>query len=196
MSSVIILMMLWVMMNLVLVNLLIAMMSNTYQRVESQSQRQWMIDLYHLVKECSRFSLTVPAPFNLLWIIGELLLFLYWLWDGRLDILYPDMGWRMKLRYHISRNMSTARLLKERQSVNGEKERQKLMSFMERARIKWREVCEALPLQFCLSSLPTRCCGATHWTEHLLDGRIRGGEGRRMPTQAMSIRVCGYPATI
>lgn len=141
MSSVIILMMLWVMMNLVLVNLLIAMMSNTYQAIERKSERQWMIDLYQLVKEASRFALTVPAPFNLLWIMNEIWFFVQHLNEGKLDRLYGERtSWRLKLRLHISRNMSTQRMLEERDCVSQEeKERQKLGSFMERARIKWRE---------------------------------------------------------
>mmetsp|Transcript_73493 Transcript_73493/g.153429 ORF Transcript_73493/g.153429 Transcript_73493/m.153429 type:complete len:187 (+) Transcript_73493:1-561(+) len=117
------------------------MMSNMYQAIERKSERQWMIDLYQLVKESSRFALTVPAPFNLLWILNELAVFVLRLRDGTLDELYGSrMPWRMKLRHHVSRNMSTHHMLEERGCVaQEEKARQKLRSFMERARLKWRE---------------------------------------------------------
>jgi len=146
MSSVIIVMMLCIMMNLVLVNLLIAMMSNTYQNIKSKSERQWMIDLYQLIKEASRFALTVPAPFNLLWIVNELIVFVWHLRDRKIKALFEKLygkhiSWRLKLRHFVERNMAPHQLLEERNQAASQekKERQKLSAFMERARINWSE---------------------------------------------------------
>ncbi|XP_076865963.1 transient receptor potential cation channel, subfamily N, member 1 [Brachyhypopomus gauderio] len=50
---------------IVLVNLLIAMMSDTYQRIQAQSDTEWKFGRAVLIRDMSRKSGT-PAPFNLL----------------------------------------------------------------------------------------------------------------------------------
>ena len=50
---------------IVLVNLLIAMMSDTYQRIQAQSDTEWKFGRAVLIRDMSRKSGT-PSPFNLL----------------------------------------------------------------------------------------------------------------------------------
>ena len=50
---------------IVLINLLIAMMSNTYQRIESQSDIEWKFGRAKLIRNMNR-TLSTPAPINLI----------------------------------------------------------------------------------------------------------------------------------
>ena len=49
----------------VLINLLIAMMSDTYQRIQKRSDTEWKFGLAKLIRDMSQTSGT-PAPMNLL----------------------------------------------------------------------------------------------------------------------------------
>ncbi|KAG7170243.1 Transient-receptor-potential protein-like 3 [Homarus americanus] len=49
----------------VLINLLIAMMSDTYQRIQAKSDTEWKFGLAKLIRNMSRTSGT-PSPLNLL----------------------------------------------------------------------------------------------------------------------------------
>lgn len=49
----------------VLINLLIAMMSDTYQRIQAKSDTEWKFGLAKLIRDMSRTSGT-PSPLNLL----------------------------------------------------------------------------------------------------------------------------------
>ncbi|KAF2900649.1 hypothetical protein ILUMI_05528, partial [Ignelater luminosus] len=49
----------------VLVNLLIAMMSDTYQRIQAQSDIEWKFGLSKLIRNMHRTT-TAPAPINLI----------------------------------------------------------------------------------------------------------------------------------
>lgn len=48
----------------VLINLLIAMMSNTYQRIEEQSDIQWKFGRAKLIQNMNR-TMSTPSPLNL-----------------------------------------------------------------------------------------------------------------------------------
>ncbi|XP_044592745.1 serine/threonine-protein phosphatase 6 regulatory ankyrin repeat subunit C isoform X6 [Cotesia glomerata] len=63
----------------VLINLLIAMMSNTYQRIQAQSDIEWKYGLSKLIRSMHRTT-TAPAPLNL---ITTWLLYLIKLWKKR-----------------------------------------------------------------------------------------------------------------
>ena len=49
---------------IVLINLLIAMMSNTYQRIEAQSDIEWKFGRAKLIRNMNR-TLSTPSPINL-----------------------------------------------------------------------------------------------------------------------------------
>lgn len=60
---------------IVLINLLIAMMSDTYQRIQAQSDVEWKFGLAKLIRNMHRTSAT-PSPINLftswlVWIITQ-----------------------------------------------------------------------------------------------------------------------------
>ena len=50
---------------IVLINLLIAMMSNTYQRIENQSDIEWKFGRAKLIRNMNR-TLSTPSPINLI----------------------------------------------------------------------------------------------------------------------------------
>jgi hypothetical protein len=59
----------------VLINLLIAMMSDTYQRIQAQSDIEWKYGLAKLIRSMHRTTAT-PSPINLftswiMWIINK-----------------------------------------------------------------------------------------------------------------------------
>jgi hypothetical protein len=65
----------FVILNVVLVNLLIALMSGTYQRIRDQSRGQSMIEQYSRIKEFSRTCLGAPPFFNFIVISWDLVKF-------------------------------------------------------------------------------------------------------------------------
>lgn len=65
---------------IVLINLLIAMMSNTYQRIEAQSDVEWKFGRAKLIRNMNR-TLPTPSPINL--VIGLPLLWIEKLYNSR-----------------------------------------------------------------------------------------------------------------
>ncbi len=61
---------------IVLVNLLIAMMADTYSRVKKNSEIEALAARYRRIFEHRRLMLTVPPPFNLPWVVPDLILHL------------------------------------------------------------------------------------------------------------------------
>lgn len=61
---------------IVLLNLLIAMMSNTYQRIHDQSDAEWKFGRAILIRDISCRSET-PSPFNLLICVSSCVKFCY-----------------------------------------------------------------------------------------------------------------------
>ena len=91
-------------MNVVLMNLLIAMMSNTYAQTNSQAQLATLLDYYDVTLEYSRYSSALPPPFNVLGLLYQLYLF------GRRRSLirkrWPKAGNFRRLDLFLSRNSS------------------------------------------------------------------------------------------
>jgi len=65
----------FVVLNVVLMNLLIAIMSGTYEDVNIKANRQIMLDQYEIIKEHSRWALATPPFVNLVVIPYELMTF-------------------------------------------------------------------------------------------------------------------------
>lgn len=61
----------WPVMNLMLVNLLIAIMNDTYMEVKDQSRLQWMIQMYYIAKEYRS-----PSRLNVIMLIADVVNFL------------------------------------------------------------------------------------------------------------------------
>lgn len=62
--------------NIMLVNLLIALYSNTVSQIDKESTSLWLADRYNLVQEFKRRSIA-PPPVNLIFVFAETLLRLY-----------------------------------------------------------------------------------------------------------------------
>lgn len=73
------LLLLWITMNVLMLNLLIAIMSNTYAKMQEESTRQHLMDLHRLVREYSRRSLAAPPPTNVLFLAADA----FWYWRNR-----------------------------------------------------------------------------------------------------------------
>ena len=74
--SLIFVVVLFLLMNVVLMNLLIAIMSNTYDRVQSDVKLQSMLDTYDVSSEYSRYCAALPPPLNVIGTIYELCRFM------------------------------------------------------------------------------------------------------------------------
>jgi hypothetical protein len=64
-------------MNIVLMNLLIAMMANTYETIQSQVELEMLLERYHLTDEFSRYSTSLPPPLNVIGLLYQLVNYLY-----------------------------------------------------------------------------------------------------------------------
>lgn len=100
------LMICWIVMNIILVNLLIARMSSTYSRIEKQSEKEWMFDLYLATKEYMRLTASIPIPFNIVPLIIDISLF--FLKRLRADKYGARGHVAETLANHLSRNNSGA----------------------------------------------------------------------------------------
>jgi hypothetical protein len=81
---------LFVVVNIIALNLLIAIMSNTFAEVQAKAKKQWMKDLYSIIEEHRLTALAFPSPLNLIFTIGSFFNFLVrrWRWivqKGRTD---------------------------------------------------------------------------------------------------------------
>lgn len=111
-SSMIFLMFSWVVMNIIMVNLLIARMSSTYSRIEKQSEKEWMLDRYLATNEYMRHTTSIPIPFNVLPLLIDLAFFFLkqikdWFtaakeqgWD---EYTQSPSSWTSRLTQHLSR---------------------------------------------------------------------------------------------
>jgi hypothetical protein len=127
--------------NLVGLNLLIAMMSSTYAKVSARAQSQRCVYTYSLVHEYSQRAIAVPPPFNLILLMSDLIQF-FWNSKGIRD-LYPDYTFLQRLDKFLARNehITTAQWLPGATHANNNKEndkdrrmREKISAFMEHAR--------------------------------------------------------------
>ncbi|VEL35238.1 unnamed protein product [Protopolystoma xenopodis] len=60
--------------NIILINLLIALFSNTVSRIDQKSAAHWLAERYKIIEEYSQRSI-LPSPFNLVSILFELIAF-------------------------------------------------------------------------------------------------------------------------
>uniref|UniRef100_A0A7S0EPH8 Ion transport domain-containing protein n=1 Tax=Hanusia phi TaxID=3032 RepID=A0A7S0EPH8_9CRYP len=63
-ASILFFIMAYIVLNIILLNLLIALMSDTYQSLRATSSRLWLLDIYLITKEYSRIDLALPSPLN------------------------------------------------------------------------------------------------------------------------------------
>ncbi len=92
---------LFVVVNIIALNLLIAIMSNTFAEVQAKAKKQWMKDLYSIIEEHRFTALAFPSPLNLIFTIGSFFVFLVsrWRWivrKGRTDEFVWGFGLFLK----------------------------------------------------------------------------------------------------
>jgi hypothetical protein len=72
-------------------NLLVALMTSTYEEVSARASRQRLIDRYDLIEEHLRRSYTYPVPINLIMVMVKLINF-WRVGRKRVQQLHPDCG--------------------------------------------------------------------------------------------------------
>jgi len=101
-ASVIFLIITFLVLNIVLMNLLIAMMASTYEKVLEAASAQRLEDTYDLMTEHSRAAMAAPLPFNVFTGILEVgNLVFQW---RRLLRKYPDCPVGRRIDLYMSRN--------------------------------------------------------------------------------------------
>jgi hypothetical protein len=89
--------------NLVLINLLIATMSSTYNSVSAKAEKWKLLYQYELVQEHARRAIAYPPPFNLVLLLLDFL-FHYPQVQNNLRNNYPDYTWGQRLERFLARN--------------------------------------------------------------------------------------------
>jgi len=100
--SVLVVIVIFFIMNVVLMNLLIAMMAGTYESVYNRVELERMIELYLTTEEFSRYSAVFPAPFNIPLLCYELIRF--FLKRTAINDHWPNCPWYKQLDLFLSRN--------------------------------------------------------------------------------------------
>jgi hypothetical protein len=100
--AIIFLIFIFVLLNVVLMNLLIALMSSTYNSVFNKAKANRLLDKYALVRDASYLCFSVPAPFNIIALISELCIFLAY--KRKVDDKFPDCTPGRKLELFLRRN--------------------------------------------------------------------------------------------
>jgi hypothetical protein len=125
--------------NLVGLNLLIAMMSSTYAKVSARAQSQSWVYTYALVQEYSQRAIAFPPPLNLISLMWDLILF-FW-YKKKIRYLYPDYTFGQRLDRFLARNEHIAKAQRVRGATHSNKEndedrriQEKISAFMEHAR--------------------------------------------------------------
>mmetsp|Transcript_34109 Transcript_34109/g.80903 ORF Transcript_34109/g.80903 Transcript_34109/m.80903 type:complete len:264 (+) Transcript_34109:15-806(+) len=94
--------------NLILFNLLIALMSHTFERIQKESERQWMINHYNSTNEYLRFAMALPSPLNVPGIFFELATFLLWFMNPEKRAVlrreFCGFTWQRSVAIFLSRN--------------------------------------------------------------------------------------------
>ena len=75
--SIVVVILTFFIMNVVLMNLLIAMMASTYESIQSQVELNLLLERYQLTDEFSRYSASLPPPLNVIGLLFQLVQFLY-----------------------------------------------------------------------------------------------------------------------
>ncbi len=86
---------LFIITNVLLMNLLVALMTSTYEEVAARASRQRLIDRYDLIEEHLRRAYTYPVPINVFTSIYKLIHFIH---SGRKHVqkVHPDCGeWKL-----------------------------------------------------------------------------------------------------
>ena len=92
--------------NLVLMNLLIAMMSGTYEKRSQLASSTRLFDTYELLLQNSRVAVSAPPPFNILLIVFNLIL---WFWNFKVSIHFiVTIFFKMKLKINTKINKQKA----------------------------------------------------------------------------------------
>jgi len=100
-ESVLVLIVAFLILNVVLLNLLIARLSGTYEEVSNEAGFQRVQDVHKIYAEHSRGVLAIPPPFNIVFILAELLRFTYFYWD--MCDMYKGCNLRTLLDIYLSR---------------------------------------------------------------------------------------------
>jgi hypothetical protein len=90
-TSLIFFILLFIITNVLLMNLLVALMTSTYEEVSARASRQRLIDRYDLIEEHLRRSYTYPVPINLIMVMVKLINFGR-VGRKRVQQLHPDCG--------------------------------------------------------------------------------------------------------
>jgi hypothetical protein len=90
-TSLLIFFLLFIITNILLMNLLVALMTSTYEEVSARASRQRLIDRYDLIEEHLRRSYTYPVPINLIMVMVKLINF-WRVGRKRVQQLHPDCG--------------------------------------------------------------------------------------------------------
>jgi len=129
--SVAIVILTFIFLNVVLLNLLIAMMSGTYTQVSQQANRQKMLEQYSQIKEHSRPALAAPPFVNIPWIVWALIHFAFKYRSMR--DRHVDCGFWKLLDIYLSRNSDDVLAAKHVPATTEDlRDRLRLQSFMER----------------------------------------------------------------
>jgi len=102
-------MILFVVMNLLMLNLLIAIMSASYEVVAADAEKKYLMSLHSVVVEYSRRSVAAPVPTNVVMTLVELFGF-FFLFRKEVSRVWPEYGWRQQLDLYLRRNMSITEL--------------------------------------------------------------------------------------
>ena len=107
-ASIILVVMTFVFLNLMLMNLLIAMMTSTYESKSSRAKRDLLLYKYQIIEEHSRRVVAIPVPFNVFYLLYEMADF-WWEYKA-LKHLLPDCTWSQRLDSFLSRNQRPSRI--------------------------------------------------------------------------------------
>jgi hypothetical protein len=113
--NVVFLILTYISLNLVGLNLLIAMMSSTYEKVSKRAQTQSWVYTYALVQEYTQRSMASPPPLNVIFLMLDLILFCWHykrIWD-----IYPDYTLGQRLDRFLARNEDMAKAERVRGAI-------------------------------------------------------------------------------
>ena len=92
--------------NILLMNLLIAMMANTYESKIAIAHRDRLVDRYELVEEHARCAFAIPVPFNVVILVVEAVAFLL-MYDS-VQKKHPECSFFERWDLFVSRNRSSS----------------------------------------------------------------------------------------
>ena len=149
-ASAIILIVIFVILNVVMMNLLIAQMSATFGEIQAHSALPRLLERFHLNEEHMFRSVAAPPPFNVITTIFDIFAFFFVYYDS-VQVTYPECTLFERLNLFMSRNRPFSparwmgsgsetqnrhedRWLQEQEAAEGRKSRKSVSALMERAR--------------------------------------------------------------